>query len=861
MQPSTGLPNLDNVFQGIRAGDNIVWQVDHHEDYFPLVKAFSEKALGRKEPVTYFRFGKERELVSRESGARVYDLNPEAGFEAFITRVHQVIEQSGEGGNYVFDSLSELTIDCFSERMVGNFFTLTCPLLFRMEAVAYFLVLRHHHSYHAALPIAETTQLLVDVVRQKETSYIHPLKVAGRYSPTLFKLHRWEKEDFTPVEESALISDVVTFAPWYGLQSSSYRMVGLWDRRFIQAEEILLSFENGECSRGTVDKVCRHQIEQLITRDDRILPMAEKYLDLSDVLHIWKRTIGSGLIGGKSVGMLLARAVLKEADPTWAERLEVHDSFYIGTDVFYLFLVQNECWRIRQNQKNTETLLDGAEEARELILKGQFPEHIIARFSDMLDYFGQSPIIVRSSSLLEDSFGNSFVGKYESVFCANQGTREQRLEVFLDAVRVVYASSMSEEALTYRAKRGVLEQDEQMALLVQRVSGAPYGENYYPQLAGVGLSYNPYVWHESIDPEAGLLRLVFGLGTKAVERSEDDYTRVVALNAPKKRPEGSLEEAKQHAQRRVDVLNLSKNRFQSLHFIDLVNESPGLKPEMFATCDSQSYASRQKGALQPWVLTFDGVFDKTNFIADMREMMKTLRETYGCQVDVEFTANLLSDGSFRINLVQCRPLKIQEGPCVAVSLPPIKKDQVILEAHSGIIGQSRKMAIDHVIFVVPEVYGHLPEQDRYSVARLIGDLTHHDEIKGEGKTLMLIGPGRWGTTMPSLGVPVSFTQINTVSVLCEIDAMHEGLVPDLSLGTHFFNEMVERDILYVGYFRARKENAVNTNFLENSPNLLPKLLPESAAWSKVVRVIASPEGKGIYLDAKIMKQTAILYQG
>ena len=150
---------------------------------------------------------------------------------------------------------------------------------------------------------------------------------------------------------------------------------------------------------------------------------------------------------------------------------------------------------------------------------GNFAKYIVDEFSEMLDYFGQSPIIVRSSSLLEDSYGNAFSGKYESVFCANQGPHHKRLQDFLSAIRTIYASSMSEKALRYRAQRGLLDDDEQMSLLVQRVSGVRYDGLFYPQVAGVGLSRNPYVWHECIDPNAGVIRLVFGLGTRAVDRS------------------------------------------------------------------------------------------------------------------------------------------------------------------------------------------------------------------------------------------------------------------------------------------------------------------------------------------------------
>ena len=214
------------------------------------------------------------------------------------------------------------------------------------------------------------------------------------------------------------------------------------------------------------------------------------------------------------------------------------------------------------------------------------------QFQAMLDYFGESPYIVRSSSLLEDTYGNAFAGKYDSVFCVNQGTREERLQALLDTVRQVYASAMSEKALRYRVARGLLDRDEQMALLVMRVSGRRYGDKFFPQIAGVGFSFNPYVWHKDIDPHAGVVRLVFGLGTRAVDRADDDYTRLVALNAPTRRPESNFDEVCEYSQHRVDYLDLAANRFASGHFLDLVKETPDLPLDMVA---SQDGSARSRG--------------------------------------------------------------------------------------------------------------------------------------------------------------------------------------------------------------------------------------------------------------------------
>jgi hypothetical protein len=207
----------------------------------------------------------------------------------------------------------------------------------------------------------------------------------------------------------------------------------------------------------------------------------------------------------KSVGMLLARKILEKETPDKVfPLLEPHDSFYIGSDIFYTYLVENGWWKLRRKQKSEEGYYKYAEILREKFLHGKFPQEIKEQFMQMLEYFGQSPIIVRSSSLLEDNFGNAFAGKYESVFCVNQGNPEERYEAFENAVRQVYSSVMSEEALRYRMNRGLFDKDEQMALLVQRVSGDCHEDDFFPHIAGVGNSSNLYVWDESIDMESGM---------------------------------------------------------------------------------------------------------------------------------------------------------------------------------------------------------------------------------------------------------------------------------------------------------------------------------------------------------------------
>jgi hypothetical protein len=853
---TSGLPGLDRVLKGLIAGDNIVWRMDAIEDYLFFVKPFCEAARKKGRKLVYFRFASHEPLVSADFGAEIHVLHPEDGFENFIAEVHRIIEEAGHGAYYVFDCLSDLLVDWYSDQMLGNFFMLTCPYLYDLETVTYFGLLRNEHSSHATNPILKTTQLFLDIYRHNDLIYVRPLKVQHRYSPTMDMLHVWDHDNFVPVTASAVISEIQTQS-WAGLDSDITQ--GSWERTFIRGREVA---EGEPCScSDSSDELYHRLIRMIISRDEGMLTLLCRYLKLQDILDVRKRLVGTGLIGGKTIGMLLARAIVRNQNPELANTLEPHDSFYIGSDVFYTFLVRNGVWWMRQKQRNPETFMDDAGLARQRILAGAFPSYIMKQFEEMLEYFGQSPIIVRSSSLLEDNFGNSFAGKYVSVFCANQGPKERRLEDFLAAVRTIYASTMSEEALRYRERRGLLDSDEQMALLVMRVSGAKYGNNFFPQAAGVGFSFNPYAWSEYIDPSAGVLRLVFGLGTRAVDRSDDDYTRIVALNAPQRRPESNFDEVRQYAQRRVDYLDLTANQLVSSYFPDVIAESPGVPVEIFADIDERdtgldTHTNR--------VLTFNNLLSNTDFVRDMREILKALEGAYSSPVDIEFTVNFFTPGKYNINLVQCRPMPAISGDTTYEPAPNVDDEHKIVEAHGAVIGHSRLEKVSRIIYIVPAIYGQLVERDRYAIAKLIGQINRDTPPKEDG-SIVLLGPGRWGTSTPALGIPLSFNDIKTISVLCEIVTMHGSLVPDASLGTHFLNELVEMDILYMALYPGKGKNLLDSQILENAPNRLEELIPDAAKWGYVVRVIDAADLKTsddetIMLSADAQNQAVICYR-
>jgi len=588
----------------------------------------------------------------------------------------------------------------------------------------------------------------------------------------------------------------------------------------------------------------------MATRDERIAELATRSLDLSDLLAIRRRMIGTGLIGGKAIGMLIARAILTRQSPRFRVRLEPHDSWFVGSDVFDAVLVRNGGWRARREQRSPAAFLDGALEARARVLRGAFPDAILKQFAAMLEVTGQSPIIVRSSSMLEDGFGNAFTGKYQSVFCANQGGPAERLEAFLQAVREVYASAMSEEVLRYREHRGLLDRDERMGILVQRVSGAAYGTLFFPQASGVALSYNPWVWSKEIDPHAGVAQIVFGLGTRAVSRPDDDHTRLVALDAPLRRPEASPEDASAHAQRRVDVIDLAAGRFASLAFEEVVRRAPGVPLELFATPRRDA----------PPVLTFERLLSATPFVEELREILRTLADAYRAPVDVEFTLNVPSGGQLRLNIVQCRPLQVKEGGPIVAPPAALPGSAVLLESRGPVIGQSTHAPVDRVILVHPEAYERLPTDDRIEVARIVGRATRLDP--GGNRRILLLGPGRWGTSTLSLGVPVSFAEIQRVSAICEVVTSGMNVVPDVSLGSHFFNDLVEANMLYLAVFPDRPGYRLADAVLLSEQNRLPELLPDDARLADAVRIVDFPlpaDGRPLWLHASCIDQRVLCY--
>ena len=848
--PSTGLDHLDEILTHLQYGDNVVWQVDDILDYRKFVIPYVQRAIQEGRKIVYMRFGAHEALLEPCDEVSIIELDADVGFERFSSNVHRVVAEQGRGVYYVFDSLSDLLSAWATDLMVGNFFCVTCPYLYELDTIAYFGILRDQHSFDTVARIRETTQLLLDLYRLEGAYYVHPLKVQDRYSPTMFLPHRDEGVRFEPVLNSVDAARLFSYISDKG-RHQVRRKLDHWDRLFLRAEELSATASDSKEKTQAIEQICKI----MLSREGRMLSLVGQHFTLSDLLDIRARLIGTGFIGGKAVGMLIARKILLEDESAnWLEHLERHDSFYIGSDIFQTYIVQNGLWRLRMEQKTREGYFAKAPDLAAGLLKGRFPNDIREQFIEMIEYFGQSPIIIRSSSLLEDSFGNAFAGKYESIFLVNQGSLDERYEQFENAVRRIYASAMGQDALTYRLQRGLDQMDEQMALLVQRVSGRYHDYRFYPDVAGVGVSFNTFAWNPQIDPAAGMLRIVLGLGTRAVDRVEHDYPRLVALDAPLVRPLSGAENVRKFSQHYMDTLNIRDRTLETIPVKGALAEESGPRMDLFASRDLEAETRMRQLGMEgepSRVLTFDKLLSETDFVSRMRRLLETLHRHYDYPVDVEFTVNFPDDRLPQINLLQCRPLQTR-GAGVKVTIPDVDASNVLFQAQGGFMGGSLCQSIERIVYVDSADYLALPLQEKYTLARLVGQVNHQIERSEDAGTL-LMGPGRWGTTTPSLGVPVRFSEINNMAALCEMSYPRGNLMPELSYGSHFFQDLVETEIFYLALFLDKEGTVLHLDPILQRPNLLTEYVPDAQQYASVLKVLDTSDMR-LQLVADIVSQ-------
>ncbi len=568
------------------------------------------------------------------------------------------------------------------------------------------------------------------------------------------------------------------------------------------------------------------------------LGIAKDWFDIKDLKSILSQRIGRGKIGGKAAGVMLAENILrKSGKDVLLSDLRFPHSWFLGADVFYQFTQMNHLYGFA-NQKYKDELQVRAEHPsiQRDFQRGTFPEDIVNDLRQLLEQVGSTPLIVRSSSLLEDSFGTSFAGKYESFFCPNQSTLEENLEGLLIAIKKVYASVYNPDVLLYRRSVGLTDYDERMAILIQEAKGRAHGEFFFPDGAGVAFSRNQFRWSPRISRAAGFLRLVYGYGTRAVDEVGDDYPRLVALSHPELRPETSPREIHRYSQSAMDLIDLRGNNFSTRPVTEILKpDTPHLRwiAQRYEQDNLQDLLSKPaQSQMENLVITFDGLLRRTSFPDQMRRILDCLEKAYKGPVDTEFVLMLEGEGVPEpvIYLVQCRPQShLASG---SFTIPRDVQPDQRLFLSTRMVPDGCVEEIRYAVYVSPEAFSSLGDQaKKLSLARLIGRINQ----RLENQRFILIGPGRWGSNNPDIGIPVGYGDIYRARALVELASSERA--PEPSYGTHFFQDLVEAGIFPLALSMHNHNDEFNRVFFESAPNALTDLLPDEREWETIVRVI------------------------
>lgn len=584
-------------------------------------------------------------------------------------------------------------------------------------------------------------------------------------------------------------------------------------------------------------------IRRLISDQLRYIKIAKEWFTIADLKDIYQRRIGFGRIGGKSAGMLLAGRILKEvATEALRSCIRVPESFFLGSDLMYIFMSMNGLMHWNdQKYKREDRIRAEYPQIQEEFAAGKFPPEILVELQSMLQRIGSYPIIVRSSSQLEDNLGTSFAGKYDSHFCPNQGTLEENLQALTQAIASTYASTFKPDALLYRRSRGLQDYDERMAVLIQPVEGEKVGRYYLPFGAGVAFSHNLYRWDPQIRREDGFVRLVWGLGTRAVDRVGNDFPHLVALSHPTLQPDDSPDAIRHYSQHYVDLIDLEDNTLKTLPVSEVI--TPQYPPIRFlAQLERDGYFVTplmrvMQSDIPTIAITFNHMLQRTPFVASVSEILHLLEQHCHNAVDVEFTVQIpdpsASPPTVKISLLQCRPQsRLQEA--VDVPKPRDLASEDIAFSSSFLVPQGYLPNIRFVIFVAPEAYFALPTAGaRNEIGRTIGRL---NSILAE-KSFICVGPGRWGTENIDLGVYVGYSDICNAGALVELAGKGIGAAPEPSLGTHFFQDLMEAQIFPVSVPLDHPGTVFNRDFFYHTTNKLQGLLETSESVAGCLRLI------------------------
>ena len=504
--------------------------------------------------------------------------------------------------------------------------------------------------------------------------------------------------------------------------------------------------------------------------------------------------IGEGSIGGKARGLAFINTLIKENKlfnkyPNTI--ITIPKTVVLSTDVFDEFMESNNLYQIALSNLSDQEIMNH-------FIRARLPFRI---HEDLLSFLSvvKNPIAVRSSSLLEDSHYQPFAGVYSTYMIPkiNNDIRKM-IEMLSMAIKGVYASVFYKSSKSYMSATQNLIDEEKMSIVLQEICGSQYGNRFYPTISGVARSVNFYpIGQES--PDDGTVNIAFGLGKMIVEggttlRFNPKYPKnILQLSTP--------EMALRDTQKKFLALDLNPDSFtpsidEGVNLIEL-NIKEALNDKCFkyvaSTYDYQNNIVRdgiQEGGKK--LITFSNIFNGNilplaEIIADFLQISKKEMNNH---VEIEFAVNVdpLQNNSFIFNFLQIRPI-VQNLEFANIKLENIKKEETIIFSTSALGNGTIKDVCD-IVYIKPDAFNPAKNQE---LALLIEKI--NEKFIASNKNYILIGPGRWGSSDPWLGIPVKWAQISAARVI--IESGQENYRIDPSQGTHFFQNLTS---FRVGYF-------------------------------------------------------------
>ncbi|MBR5951922.1 MAG: phosphoenolpyruvate synthase, partial [Pseudobutyrivibrio sp.] len=358
---------------------------------------------------------------------------------------------------------------------------------------------------------------------------------------------------------------------------------------------------------------------------------------------------------------------------------------------------------------------------------------------------------------------------------------------------------------------------------------------------------------------AGMLRLVMGLGTSAVDRTEGSYPRLVSLDKPKASTAKNSIEKHRYSQKKLELINRAEGKLQQVELDTIKPFMPFYLQGLLLEHDyeAESIYREQGHPRDIQFISCYGIVTKDELMAQMKDILRTIQETYEYPVDTEFTINFAENGDYVINILQCRPLQIFEDSMDFEMPENIDKNKILFECEKSSMGLSRVEKMDLIVYVDAVKYYNMDYKDKYIIANAIGWINW--KMRNQGKKMLLMVPGRIGTTSPELGVPTAFADISEFEAICEIANSEAGYNPELSYGSHFFQDLVESGILYNAIFENEKTKVFNMGLLKGYKNILVEMDSKFREIEEIVKVYDVSE-KDIYLCNDMKNERIICYE-